>query len=230
MSLLDNLEESTEVIKDTLVDENSFFVPTQAAVMTIDTVYLSEYNGSITFNIGFQNSPLTAALYITDNKGSNKGTRKNGDTYFLKDYLLADSLCKVVLNKSIKAAATEVNTLALWDFNAGARTNQEKEVFTELSGKKVILAVLHLIKNKQKKIGEKWCKLADKKEANQIKAFFNAETRLTAKETADGSTVPKFLTDWKKQFGTETVNTYKPLTAKEEEALANDPSQAVNEF
>jgi len=158
--------------------------------------------------------------YITsgDSKGNKTYYEKqNDDTKVMEQYSLPgfnaiDSLCKLILDKSILECDNEKRTIKLYDFDAKTEVPKEVDMLIDLIGKPILVAVLNQTEDKTAKNLQtgNYEPTGKTYTINVVDKYLDPNDRSTAQEKAnkvDPTFAEAWLVKWKGQLSDKsTVN------------------------
>lgn len=160
--------------------------------LTIKLAYAGKSDGGAS-NITFvfdDGKELRQTVYYTDRNGNNfyhpkKPNSQERDTSkknFLPGFDLVNEICIIASDKGLKEQDTEEKVVNIWDKEAKKELPKAVQALTGLHGKKVSLAVLKVIQNKNEQQGTEWVPTADTMAVNELVKVFHPEFKVTVKE------------------------------------------------
>jgi hypothetical protein len=143
--------------------------------------------------------------YITSGDAKGNKTyyeKQNADTKVMEQFSLPgfnaiDSLCRLLLDKSVLECDNEKRTIKLYDFTAKAEVATEVDMLIDLVGKPVSVAVLNQIEDKTAKNAQTGNYEATGKtySTNVVDKYLDPNDRCTAQEKAN-KVAPTFADSW----------------------------------
>lgn len=238
MSILAAIQQNAANVKteDNDVLGGSKTIPTNVYPATIKMMYLdTAKSGAISVNLeavmmvnGKQRSHKET-VYISNREGKFTYTDKqSGEEHPLPGFSQIDTLCQLALGKPFVTLSAEKKVIKVYDFQARAEVNQEKEVYVDMIGTHIQIGMFEETVNKQKKNDQtgKYEPINESRDQNVINKFFGEDGHtLTEKEAG---TEPKFIDAWRAQYaGNEDpkankINKFKAV--KESGAVAGAPA------
>ena len=148
--------------------------------------------------------------YYEKDKKDSDGNITGKDQFNLPGYSAIDSLCNLVIGKSILQCDNEKRTINLYDYTLKKEIPTEVDMLVELVGKAVCGAVLNQIQDKTAKNSQtgKYEPTGKTYSTNVVDKFLNAADRKTASEVRnklDGDFAPKWLAKWKGQIDDQST-------------------------
>jgi len=201
--MFENLNISTDLVEKDVLGGGG--MPEAGAFeAAVDLAYVETSSGGAT---GLVLKLNTADGKIINNtlwmvSGNAKGNKnfyldRSGNEVPLPGWAAADSLCQLALGKSITAVKTETREVPVYNFDAKKEIPTQKQVLTELSGKKVIVGVIKERVNKQAKNADGiYVDTAETREQLVIDKFFESGTGRTTVEKKAGLDKGEFITAW----------------------------------
>lgn len=157
---------------------------------------------------------LTEYVTSGDSKGNKTYYEKEKDgkkeQFALPGFALIDSLCQIVLNKSILACTTEKKSIKLYNYDAKAEVVTEVDMLMELVGKPICGAVLHQIQDKTAKnaASGEYEPTGKTYAINVVDKFLSPDERKTVSEIKNGipaDFAEKWLAKWKDQIDDQST-------------------------
>lgn len=216
-----DLNEHEDVEKSVDRVGGDYFFDSGAHDCQIDMAYLEATKGgagAFALTLVCGNKTHRETFYITSGKAKgqkNHYVDADGKKQFLPGFTLVSNLCKVVLGKNLEETnkSAEKKVINIYDWGQRKEVPTEKEfVFTELIGKSVKACIVKSIENKRKadSSGE-YKPVNEKRTANYVSAFVNADTGLAAAEIEAKLDAPDFLPKWIEANEGVTRDNFKPV-------------------
>ena len=181
---------------------------------SIKQLYLDAYDSgarfaSVTLDIGGKD--YEERFLITNGKGESFWNDRDGNPVQYDGLTRLEELVFAAGFPSLQAAGVAPGTIRAWDKDAKAFVlRQHPHVLGNTHGKQVLAAITKVIQNKQKKNPNtnKYDKLNEKEEINQVAKFANMQKQ-TQLEAAKNVNPPTFMDTWYKKWTGVTRDTYK---------------------
>lgn len=215
--LLDRLKKDQN-IQDEETDYlgGGFFLESGIYPFKLDMVYMTESAKKATaLNIECSNPDgvkFKNTFYMTGNEDKGcKNTyidKKTGDERYLPGFLLADSLCQLVLEKEIGDMDVEEKIANIYDFQEKKEIPTAVEAFPELMGKEVYVAVLKTTEDGMSldAATKKYVPNGKVRTINTIEKFMRAADKKTLSEVK-GDTDSQFYDKWEAKWSGVTKDT-----------------------
>lgn len=235
MSLFAKIQEA----KITTVQEDSlggFTVPTDVYVAVCKIAYIDKSEKGA-MNVSFDFAILAngkerayrETIYISNAAGEMTRVDKDGNTVPTFGYAKVDGLCLAICGKPLSELEPKVVSVQV------AKDKVEpREVLTDLTGKRLMLAITEQTVNKTVKNDStgKYDPIAETRDENTINKAFDADG-MTPLELSAGKTEPKFMEDWKKRYQGKKMNKSKKVAGSPSGAVAGGVASspaAINVF
>lgn len=126
---------------------------------------------------------LKQTIWITDKKGNNYYTTQKGQKTINKGYNLVDEMCWITTDKPLNKQTTDEKLIKLYDAAERQEKPKQVQVLTALVDKRITLAILEVLSNKQVKRDDgEWVAIEDTRKHNEIvKALFDDMRTLAEK-------------------------------------------------
>lgn len=159
--------------------------------------------GAISFTVVFKDSSgasLTQIFWVTSGTakgGNNYYTDKGGKKQYLPGFSLANSMCKLAIQKEIGDLASEKKVISKYNFDLNKMAPTEVDMVMTLLGQPITVGVLKQIVDKTAKDSTgAYTPTGETKEENDVNKFFRASDKLTGTEIKAGSTTHEFYDRW----------------------------------
>jgi hypothetical protein len=180
----------------------------------IKQVYFDAYEGgsrfaSVTLDIGGKD--YEERLLLANAAGQSFWTNDKNENQQYSGLTRLEELAFAAGFPSIQALAPTTGTIRAWDKDAKAFVlRSHATVATSLQGKEVLVAILKINQNKQKKneVTKKYDKLNEAEEINQIDKFANLQGQ-THLEAVKNVNPPQFMAAWKEKWSGKVNDKYK---------------------
>lgn len=181
----------------------------------VELAYLStSTGGAAALNLRLKTDTgreIRQQLWMTSGKakGCKNTYEKDGETFYLPGFLLADSLSLLTVGKEIGevAAAAEMKTVKLYSFEAKEEVPTDVPVLLDLHGQEIYAAVIKQIVDKNAKGDDgKYAPTGETREENEIEKFFRARDKMTTAEIRAGAEEATFFNTWKEKWAGEVKN------------------------
>ena len=181
----------------------------------------------LAYIVGSQSSKSKCMVCVFDIDGFELTTRewfltgagaptyeKNNKKFMLPAYEKMNDLHLVTTGYDLTGSTVEDKTIKVWDADAGGEIDKNMPVVTSILNKRVSMAVLKVIENKQEKdeSSGKYVPTEDKREVNEISKFFHIETGKTVVELKNKVDLPPedlFKARWADKNTGKTQDRYK---------------------
>lgn len=226
MSLFSNLDTAgTEAVEDRLGSDYSAI---KAGIYTgkVKQFYAGEASSgarSVTLILAggdFGDREYRETIYVTSGKakGGKNTYEKDGKTYQLPGFIVANHLSQCTVGCELKDLAFEDKMVNIYDSELKKEVPKSVPVAVDMIGMEVSVAILNVLENKTEKQGEAYVAIADTRETNNIDKVFNTEHRMTVHEAQakakDPETVAEFWDKWaEKNTGKQRDKTSKNVGA-----------------
>ncbi|APC46045.1 single strand DNA binding protein [Vibrio phage vB_VspP_pVa5] len=202
--------------------------------VTIKMAYVDYSKGgamSVNFDLEDDNGKkLRSQQWVTS--GDAKGNKhyyedkRSGKQRPLPGYSLVDDICVLATDTPLFEQDTESRAVGIYDFTQRKEVPQQREVFDDLIGQRVILAVEKQIvdKNVQQPDGT-YAPGGETKEINEVVKAFHEEFEVTVTEAEAGLREATFKTAWEEKNRGEVRN--KAKGAAKGAPTAGAPAAAV---
>ncbi len=202
-------------IEEDVVGGGGFIWPTDVYDCTVKMAFYFESDGgAAAIHLNLEDNKtgkeVKQDIYFT-NKKRETFYVKNGAKHDLPGFLQVANLCAVIDKATLPDTlkAHEIKTIMVYDYKERKEVPQDKEVLVTLLGKKLQIAVKHVVENKSIKneTTGKWEAVAGtKKERNELSTPFFSDTSLTAHEMMNKETEPKFKKAWLDKWKGEVID------------------------
>jgi len=208
-----NLQTSASVEVETDTLGGSRLLDSGIYNLTIKTAYLGmTRNEGYSFNIEAETPegvPVRQTMYVTSGKA--KGVKntytKNGKDFYLPDFITANAICELSLDKSIGDLQTEVKVIKMYDFESKKEMPTEVNMYVDLIGAVFSAGILKKVTDKNEKNGEgAYVATGETRESNVIDKIFRASDGLTKSEIVSGVTDATFFPKWKEKWDGKVQN------------------------
>lgn len=195
---------------------------TDTYLVTIKMAYVDYSKGgamSVNFDLEDENGKkLRSQQWVTS--GDAKGNKhyyedkRSGKQRPLPGYSLVDDICVLATDTPLFDQETSSRAVEIYDFTQRKAVPQQREVFDDLIGQKVILAVEKQIvdKNVQQSDGS-YAPGGETKEQNEVVKAFHEEYEVTVTEAEAGLREATFKTAWEDKNRGEVRNKAKGVAA-----------------
>jgi len=196
-------------------------LPTGIYELVVDMAYLDVSARGAKFLglslVGANGEKHKEKIYFTtgDAKKNVNFYEKEGKKFQLAGYTLANELCLLTTGKLLEQQedSMEPKSIKVYDFNAKKEIPVQKQIFMNVLGKPVAVALTNSLENKNKKNAQgNWVATTESRVAVGIRKFLETETLLSVKEKAEDATEAKWSKDWQEKFGDKQVNNFTTIT------------------
>lgn len=232
MSLLSTVktDENIQEAKDTL-GSGRYIYPSDVYPATIKLVYLDKAaSGAISFNIvaDIGDKEYKEALYISNKNGENFYVDKEKNKHYLAGFLHADGICLLTTGKSVLELPTEKKIVKLYNFKAKQELPTEVEVFTDLVGKEIQIAILESKEYKSVKQDDgTYVPTSEVMQRNSIEKVFHAAHGKTVAECRAKAEKAEFIDEWKNTWAGNVRDKTKGVTPTVNNGTAGAPTGAA---
>lgn len=211
----DNLEQTEDKVTGT--STGSFVVDSDIYLATIKRAYLVQSQSSKAQAMSLiltlpDDKEHRETIYFSSKEGLPYKLSDNGARKPLLGFNTINDLCMLTTEVPLKDQVTEEKKIAIWDNNAKEEVPQFVNVFTDLEGKQVNVALLKVIANKRKKEGNEYVNSEEKTTFNRIDKFMHYEQKVTLSEAIKGKDA-KFYDEWLKEWKGKDKDEYKAVTS-----------------
>lgn len=223
MGMFSNLKRTNDIeeSKDTLGGGN-YILESGVYPATVITAYTDYFKSGAQFiNVKFEvakpdgsTQNFSERFTITNKAGNIYYVGKDSKKHVLPGYEIMDDLCLLTTGKFLAEQETEAKVLQIWNAAQGSESPTEVDCLTALFGKKVLLAIQKVRKNKQVLGADnKYIDSKDEVNLNQTRKVFDAEYRTTVPEmrTAERNNVApeaQFIDKWLQKNENVTLDEY----------------------
>lgn len=200
MSLFSNMNtEGMEQVEDKVGGEFSVL---ESGIYsgTVKAAYVLPGDGAMGINLilDLAGREYRETIYITTKNHENFFiNKKTGNKVPLPGFTLINDLCCLALKKPLAQIETEEKIFKIYDKDAKAELPKSVQTITELTGKDIVVGILHTKEDKTQKNAEgKYVPTGEFRDVNRIDKFFDAETKCTVNELSANKTEPEFLNKW----------------------------------
>lgn len=180
----------------------------------IKQAYMDAYDSGARFasiTLDIDGKDYEERLLLTNGKGESFWTDNDGAPQQYSGLTRLEELVFAAGFPNIQAAGVAPGTIRAWDKDAKAFVlRQHATVMGNLHGKEVLVALIKVNQNKQKKNPNsgKYDKLNENEEVNQIDKFSNLQGQ-TLLEAAKNVNPPQFMAAWKEKWSGKVKDIYK---------------------
>ncbi|WP_028022219.1 hypothetical protein [Enterovibrio calviensis] len=201
--------------KDTL--GGSFTVPTDVYVGAIKMAYIDAWKSGALF------VSIELALLIDGKERAHKETitisnkageftytdKQTGDKRPMPSFAMVDSLFRLASGKGFNEQTPSLKTVKTYDATLKTQVDSEREVFMDVLGKKIHIALTEQEVDKTTKdaMSGEYVPTGETRKENVLSKVFDAERRTSAE--ANAKTEPKFIEQWLEANRGKLVNRVK---------------------
>lgn len=165
---------------------------------TVKYAYATEAKSGakgIVFGFAVAGKEHTETFWIT-NKQKQTYYTKDGKNYPLVGYELAEAVSLLGAGKKLFDLSTSEKIIDVYNFEQKAKVKTAVQMFTELQGKEVKLAIQHIREFKKVKQGNDYVDSDEIKEINQINKVFRTKDDKTVNELRAKKETAEFIKEW----------------------------------
>ena len=180
----------------------------------IKQAYLDVYDSGARFvsiTLDIAGKDYEERLLLTNGQGMSYWTDNDGNAQQYSGLTRFEELAFAAGFPNVQATAPQPANIRAWDKDAKAFViRQHSTVLVSLQGKEVLAAIQKINQNKQKKnpTTNKYDKLNEAEEVNQIEKFANLQGQ-TLLEAAKNVNPPQFMGAWKEKWSGKVNDKYK---------------------
>lgn len=179
----------------------------------IKQAYLDAYDSGARFaaiTLDIDGKDYEERLLLSNGKGESFWTDREGNPVKYSGLVRFEELAFAAGFPNLQALNPAPGTIRAWDKDAKAFVlRQHQTVLDSLKGKEVLVAILKINQNKQKKGDRGYFKINEAEEVNQIEKFANLDKQ-TQLEAAKNVNPPQFMQAWYDKWQGKVRDTYKP--------------------
>lgn len=209
MSFFNDVQQATNVeqVEDYV---GGSFAPLTTGVYdaTIKYAYATEAKSGakgIVIGLGIGDREHSETLYIT-NRNKQTYYTKDGKNYPLVGYELAEALSLLGANKKLTDLTTMEKVIDVYNFEQKAKVKTAVEMFTDLVGKDVKVALQHIKEFKKTKQGNEYVDTDETREFNQLSKVFRMKDSKTVNEIRAKKDEAEFITQWADKWNGKLVD------------------------
>jgi hypothetical protein len=204
MKMFGNLSsQGLEDTKDSM-GGGSFLKDTNIYAGTIKMAYAKNSASSdsvaMAIQIDIDGQEYREDLWVVNKKGENFYVDGKDPTkkHPLMGFTHANDICLMTTDMELAELSTEEKTISLYDFDARKDMPTKADVFTDLIGKEIKVAIVRQIVDKNTKQDDgRYVPSGETREENSIEKVFHAPTNMTVVEARQGLEEPVFHDKWK---------------------------------
>lgn len=180
----------------------------------IKQLYFDKYDSgaqfaSVTLDIGGKD--YEERLLLTNGKGESFWTDKDNNPQQYTGLTRLEELVFAAGFPNLQAAGASPANIRAWDKDAKAFVlRQHPTVMVNVHGKEIMVAVLKVNQNKQKKVGNSYVKTNEAEEVNQLDKVARLDG-VTLLEAAKNISPPQFMAAWKEKWSGKTNDRFKTV-------------------
>ena len=204
MSFLSKLKTDNTIKNETNRVGGGGVLETGIYNMVIDTIYVdASKGGAINVNYVFKGKngeQMRSTQYVTSGEAKgclNYYVDRNGDKQYLPGFNVANSIALLTVGEEIGELETTPKTLKIYDFDAKKELPKEKEVFMDMVGQEITIAVQKVIEDKNVKNGAgEYVPSGETRTINEIDKVFRSSDMMTTAEIREEATEAVFHEKW----------------------------------
>lgn len=180
----------------------------------VKQAYLDAYDSGsrfVSITLDINGKDYEERLLLTNGKGESFWTDNDGIPQQYSGLTRFEELAFACGLPNIQATNPTTGNIRAWDKDTKSFViRSHGTVLTSLQGKEVMVAIVKINQNKQKKneVTKRYDKLNEAEEINQIDKFANLQGQ-TLLEMAKGINPPQFMAAWKEKWSGKTNDKYK---------------------
>lgn len=191
------------------LEDQGDFIPTSGPLDTdvYDAVVKLLYAGksatsdaqNVTVHFDVNGSEVRETIYVTNKQGENFYLDKRNDNKktILPGYSMVDQLCYMATGQGLADQTMEKKTVKIYDFKERQEVLKEVDMLTSVLGKKVKIALLNQVEDKNAKNSEgKYVPTGDTYTINVLDKVFHYDSDRTYTEVKQGMEEAKFMPQW----------------------------------
>lgn len=189
----DNLEKSEDYVGGSYAP-----LTTDVYDATVKYAYATEAKSGakgIVFGFDVAGREYSETFWIT-NKNKQTYYTKEGKNYPLVGFELAEAVALLGAGKKLTDLSTSDKVIDLYNWEQKAKVKTAVDMFTELQGKEVKLAVQLVREFKKTKQGDEYVETDEVREHNQINKVFRKKDNKTVNELRAKKDEAEFMAQW----------------------------------
>lgn len=152
---------------------------------------------------------IQQTLWMTS--GTEKGCKnyyeKDGERFYLPGFTHANNLSLLTMDQEISQLTTEVKVISLYSAEAKADVPTKVDMFMDLIGKDIFVALFKQTVDKTKKNDAGvYVPTGETRDENEVDKFFHSPTQMTVAELRAKATEATFVNTWKTKWYGKTKN------------------------
>lgn len=232
MSLFANVKQANNVVQE----EDKLgggFNPLESGIYTatISHAYVSEsQRGALAVNFEFDidGHKLNETMYVTNaNKANTYKDKTTGENKYLPSFITANDIALITTSQELFDLGQEDKVLNLYDFAQGKKVPSEVPVITDMTGKKVKLAVLkETVDKTAKNDSGDYVPTGETRVQNSIAKVFHPTKDLTVNEARAGSEA-NFINQWADKYAGQTIDKSKGVKGSSKTGATKKPASSL---
>lgn len=138
-----------------------------------------------------QGKPVVSNTYLN---------KKTGKPEYNPDFMLVDTISRLLTNQPLGAHQTSPIILELMDYDAKQKKPKQVQAWTMFQNEKLLIANQRIVKSKMQLVGTEYVATAETKQEIKAAAFMDLTTRRTVNEIEKQIAEPVYADAWVKQW------------------------------